>query len=166
MWWLLFACTRSPAPIPAAVEAAVSVLPPPFSADRIRDGMPVGTTLRFQETGPPVTVTQWEVVAHGPDEVSIRFSPVVDGSVGQGAERGFTWKELESHAHFPPGTTRERTSLEAMGHSFEAWRYTVVAEDESVTRYTFADRLPGPPILVVTTRAGELVSEMRLLERQ
>ncbi|MCB9694380.1 MAG: hypothetical protein H6736_21430 [Alphaproteobacteria bacterium] len=163
----MLACGAPPGPPPEPApppEVAPMTLPPPFPAATIRDAMPVGTTLRFMMQGETErSWMRWQVEGHEPERVTIRFTPItVDGDpLGDGTPRTSTWDELEHHAHFPEGATRERTTSD---HG-PAWTYTVPMEDGSVGTFVFADAFPGPPVLHETRRNGEVVDRMVLLER-
>lgn len=147
---LLAACTSVPVPVvsaPPVHEAPVSTLPPPFSADKIRAAMPVGTKLLFAlETSDGTRRQRWDVEQHAADTVGIRFTDLdANGKGDGGAVKTFKWTELEQHAHFPPGTTRERQTLNVFDRPMEGWRYHVAGPDGPAV-FDFADVLPGPPV--------------------
>lgn len=143
---------------------------PPFPAATIRSGMQPGLTLRFATEDPEGTAYQrWEVVEHAEDHVGIRFTPVDAGGepLADGEVKTFGWEELESHAHFPPGTVRSRERLTVLGGEQKGWRYTV-SDDESgtLTIFDFARAWPGPPVGVEVRVGDDVVQTMQLIDRQ
>jgi hypothetical protein len=157
-------------PAPATPEPAATALPTPFTADQVRDGMPVGTELRFrlEAVGKPDTVSEWSVRGNSADAATIAFRDLsAEGTPAEWVERSSTWTELQAHASFAPGTaTRERGTFDTAAGRFEGWRYEVRSTDEGlvvVETYEFADALPGPPVRMTTRRGGEQVQAMVLL---
>lgn len=154
-------------------EPAPEILPPPFSAAEIRDGMPLGTVIRYELSPGEVAKMQWTVTAA--DEAGCTIQTVLidaDGQpVGEPTTRDHTWDALESHAHFPPGTTRERTLVKVPAGSFAGWTYKVTDTTEDgapvIRTYHFADALPGAPVRVLETGEGnEVLHRMALLSHE
>lgn len=74
-----------------------------------------------------------------------------------------TWAELQAHASYPMATTSLTVSAVSVeAGTFEGWLYESV-DGDTVTRAWFARTLPGPPVLVVTTRGGVEVLRYELL---
>lgn len=122
----------------------MTLLPPPFTADQIRDAMPVGTVLLFTLSGSEgPTHQQWEVVKHAPSTGEFRFSD--PDSPLDATQQLFAWSELESHAHFPPGTQRTDVTLKVGRHTLPSWQYTVPSDGDPQI-FAFAQSLPGPPV--------------------
>jgi len=164
------ASTPSESESAPAPEAPVETLPTPFTAAQIRDGMPVGTALRFRLSvaGQPDEVSEWAVRGNTEADSTIAFREMsVEGTAGEWVEDTTPWTELQSHAAFPAAAaTRERGTWNTAAGTFEGWRYTVTdtsGETPVVRIFEFADALPGPPVRFVTSRGGEEVQSMVLL---
>lgn len=165
MFLLLLACgprTVSP-PAPGAAPL------PPFAAAEIREGMPVGTTLRFERRNDEEVVYQrWEVETASETDVTIAFTPVeADGEpAGASESKPFQWEELESHAHFPAGTQQESIRLDTFDGTKKGWRYTVVDPDSGTTIvYEFARVWPGPPVRMEVLLEDRTLETMLLVDR-
>ncbi len=184
---LLAACSPAPAPPPAEpVPHAVSrltppaeprvpdFLPPPFTADQIRDAMPIGTTLRFERRAPDGSGFQtWTVTGSTETHATISFQPeMADGTpLGAAAVRTNAWTDLRDHAKFDASkavaSDRPVTTEPGTGPG----RHYVLTEPtkggDVVSELDFALTLPGPPIrMSVRAPDGSLDHEMILLERR
>lgn len=157
----------------SAGGATADHVAPPFTADQLRAGIPVGTEMRFrvESAGAPALVQHW--VFTDADESGCTIASRVlaeDGTLIEDEGSGTsTWAELETHAHFPTAiTTRSESSVEVPGGRFETWLFEVrpTEPDAPVRRYHFARELPGPPVWMEVTRGGELVTRMVLLSRE
>lgn len=176
---------------PAVAEAAAAVevpkteepvtstelLSPHFSADQIRDAMPVGTTLVFRTSkidtlvdgsgimGMETTDQQWAVLAADPEQVTIRYT-VMQG-LSEPTERTHTWSELATHSQFPAQMTKreDKVSVTVPAGTFECTRYTVREQGGEVSVYDFAQNMAGPPIHMVQTVSGQERMRMSLVRR-
>jgi len=153
-------------------EAAVDYMAPPFPADELRRGIPIGTEMRFriESQGAPSVIQHW--VFTGADDKGCTIAARIlaeDGSLIEDKGEGTsTWAELEAHAHFPAATTtRAESRVEVPAGSYETWLYEVRPADPEapVRRYHFAWKLPGPPVAMEVTKSGTLVTRMVLLDR-
>ncbi len=185
---LLAACSSEPAPPPPAEPAphAVSMLtppeaprvpdflPPPFTAEQIRDAMPVGTTLRFERKAPDGSGFQtWTVTGTTETHATISFQPeAADGSsIGQPAVRTSAWTDLRDHAKFDASKTVASEQPVSAGPGAGPGRRYVLTEPtkggDVVSVLDFALTLPGPPIrMTVNAPDGSLDHEMVLLDRR
>ncbi|MFT5582927.1 MAG: hypothetical protein ACI9VR_000504 [Cognaticolwellia sp.] len=194
---LLLACATlsSDAPSDAEPQAAVSdapavdvpkaedlvtpteLLPPHFSADQIRDAMPVGTTLVFRTAtidtladGSGIMAMeskdqQWEVLAADLEQVTIRYT-VMQG-LSEPTERTHAWSELASHSQFPEQMTtrQDGVSVTVPAGTFDCIRYTVREAGGEVSVYDFAQGMAGPPLQMVQTVSGQERMRMSLVRR-
>jgi hypothetical protein len=139
-------------------------LPTPFSADEIRGASPIGRliTVRTEVPGQPPSHRRIEYIAADEEGATQVFTPTdQDGQpIGPGVTRQGTWLDLQRHASMPADrTTCEETSRQLTWGIEPCWRY-VVRDGAEETRYWFAQRLPGMPV-VVETWAGDQLTERR-----
>ncbi|MCB9741126.1 MAG: hypothetical protein H6740_00675 [Alphaproteobacteria bacterium] len=156
-----------PAPI-ELTEDASATLPPPFSAQLIRESMPVGFQLRVRMSKPEgVSEVQWEVRSADAEGCQILYrSYAEDGSLLQEVERGSTWAELEDHARFPAAqTSASEGQVETALGTLDVFTY-VVTEGDEVQTFHFAKDMPGPPVLTMFEMGGEEVFRMETLSRE
>lgn len=153
---------------PGATEVTAPA-PPPFTAARIREGMPLGRTIDWTLESPAGTVPMaWEVIAHDADGLVLR------SSVGDGPaeDARHTWDELRSHAAFPgagggmspfgDGTLRtEDVVLTTPLGAMRTVRYDV-REGASWKTFWFDPHRPGAPVLHVAREEG--VEVLRLTQ--
>lgn len=176
---LLLACgpkvpsSTAPAAGPSAeapAPATAQTLPTPYSAEQIRDAMPVGRTMHFklEKAGQPPVELRWKVTASDANGCTIH-EEIVDPSAGApvapGDDSTHAWEELRQHAAFPAqGTVVSQREIDApMGRlRVDVYR---VSEDAAVTEYSFAPDMPGPPVLMVVTAGDQEVMRMTMLER-
>jgi hypothetical protein len=144
-------------------------LPTPFSADQIRDACPVGRLIRIRETEPGRDPTFREVryLAADPEGARQAFTPTdADGQpIGPSVERRSTWLDLQGHASQPADrTTCTETTVE-LGWGVEpAWLYVVRDEEGGAeTRFWFAQRHAGMPVVVESWTGGELVERREVI---
>lgn len=145
---------------------------PPFSPDKLREGLPLGTRMRylFEAEGEPARTEAWEVTAADARGCTITTTTrVEEQTVGEPEAREYTWEELAAHARFEATATRRETGEVAVpAGRFPALRYRVAAMRDgqpTETEYQFAANLPGPPALLVVRVGGQERSRMTLLER-
>jgi hypothetical protein len=135
-------------------------LPTPYSADEIRAEWVEGFTVEMLRTVPDGEVHErWTVVAADDGGVDIRFNALDadDQPAGEGVVRHSGWEELRDHASFPADRAeRERSTRETPLGDLDGWLYTVHdPEAGSVTRFFFADSLPGAPVWMQVSADGE-----------
>jgi len=146
-------------------------LPTPFTAEQIRDEMPVGLRLTIRRVTPGgEELERWEVVAADTDGVEIEFTPTdPDGnSIGEARRTRSSWVELRDHASFSAASaTREALRRDTALGELDGWLYRVRnPADGTTSEFFFARELPGAPVHVITTRGDELIQEMVQLERR
>ena len=147
-----------------------SSLPTPFTAEQIRDEWIVDFEVVMRRNGlDGEFLERWRVVAADLETVSSEGAvidapgePIDEPQVGRSR-----WVELRDHAAFPAERgirSREHRST-ALG-SFDGWLYVIQDEDgEGVTRYFFADALPGAPLQVEAVVGDQVVTVLEQIER-
>jgi hypothetical protein len=157
------------APAPAAASEAIA--PRPYTADQIRDAMPVGTDLRHRiaEAGKPAVVSHGTVVAA--DATTCTFASKTeaeDGSlIEDEGQHVFQWTELMEHATFPAAhTVQSEGSVDVPAGHFDTIRYVVTEDDGSISTYDFPKGVPGPPVSYTVVAGGQTVFSMTLLSRK
>lgn len=143
-------------------------LPVPFTAAQLAGGFTLGTTLSYELSGTktPAMTVGWKVVGHTSESVEIEFTPKVkEGEDPPVNKESFTFGMLEQHAMFPKAlATRKEMSFTVKAGTFDVWFYEVRPPGgNSVERYYFAKRLPGPPVLHSVMVDGEEVHRMEML---
>jgi hypothetical protein len=166
----LAACASSPA---APDGDAPALSPKPFTAEQIRDAMPVGTLIRLRIVNQgAVTVEEWHVTEANAESCTIASKILdEDGALledqGVGTSR---WTELRDHASFQAASTgRSEDRVEVPAGAFDTWTYVVAAPDAdgrpTVSTFHFAKSLPGPPVLMTVVVDGAELASMTLVER-
>lgn len=164
----LAACGGAP-PQPAK-PAAPAIAPRPYTAEQIRDSMPVGTEIRYRLESADAPATIMVFVVDAADATTATMTNRVlseDGATVIAEEKSTTeWAALMEHATFPADVTTVRaSSVEVPAGTFETTEY-VVRKDGAVTTYHFAKALPGPPVSMVEEEGGKVKRSMRLLSRK
>jgi hypothetical protein len=176
---LLAACggTQTPAPVaqptgpPAWLDAAEpGVAPRPYTVAKLRDGMPVGLELRYriEAADKPAEIMVMRVVASDEKTGTLATQMLAeDGTLLK--DLGTTsaeWATLVRHATFPePATTVREVTVESPAGSFPGVEY-VVRKPDGVTTYRFARDAPGPPVVLIAEKDGQVISRMTLLSRR
>jgi hypothetical protein len=142
-------------------------LPTPFSAAQIRDGCPAGRfiVLREVEAGAPTSYRQIRFVAVDADGATQTFTPTdADGMpIGPSVERRTTWLELQGHLSFPADrATCDETTVDLAWGTEPGWLY-VVHDGEEETRFWFAQRLPGMPVVVESWQGGRFTGRLEMV---
>jgi hypothetical protein len=141
-------------------------LPTPFSAEDIRAASTVGRRIRIRtDARDGSSYREVRYLATDADGATQAFTPTdADGHpIGPTVERRSAWRDLQAHASFPADrTTVEETHLDLAWGTESCWLYRV-AEGETVTRYWFARRLPGMPVVVESRVGGELVERREII---
>jgi hypothetical protein len=146
---------------PTAAEAG-EMATPPYTADQIREAMPVGTMIVYRrvEAGKDPYLDRMTVTAADATTCTIADAVVdADGKVltDHGTQTA-AWEELRKHAEFPvAGMEKSDSSVDVPAGHFGTWKYVVTAPDGMVSTYHFAPELPGPPVWM-EMRAGDVVA--------
>lgn len=149
--------------------------PRPFSAEQIRDAMPVGHRIRVrqEQDRAPTIEEEWVVTAADAQGCTIatKVFDVEGNLIRDGGTETGAWSKLREHAAFPAAATEISTgTIELPMGTFETrvYRVTMPAGDgaPAVLTLHFAVSLPGPPVLMVAERAGVQVSRMTMIERR
>lgn len=181
---LLIACGSDPDPSSRSSEPAPGVgsaadrdpadpdrLRTPFTAEQIRSEWVEGLELTIHFEGPEgPSLQRWTVVGADADGVDIAYEGLDPSGAPEGQpviERA-TWSQLRDHASYPAGqASRQRARRESGLGALDGWLYTVRDEEAgTVTELFFADRLPGPPVEMVTRRGDEQLARMRQTARE
>lgn len=155
-------------------HAAEATLPTPFTLRQMKAGWVPGVRVRFrmEVTGQPTTLHDWEVRSN-PDADHVETAVTVrredDGTaLAPTTARVMSYEELRQHAAFPSSrATMEQARVAGPDGPLPGRRYQVRSADDpgQVVTLEFADALPGPPVLMQTREAGEVVQSMRMLTR-
>ncbi len=146
------------------------VLPPPFTADQIRDAMVEGLRLTLHmRTEGGEQWERWTVLSNDDEGVEIEFAPVDEEGFVTGYPRKerHAWTELRDHAKFSPDFgRREPASRTTRLGTFDGWTYVVLAPVEgTVTELFFAHDFPGPPLAFETKKDDASLVTMEIVER-
>jgi hypothetical protein len=165
---LVSACGGPSTPAPVAAQGTIA--PRPYTAEQIRDAMPVGTEIRYriEAAGAPATLVVYRVDAA--DATSVTMTDRVlsaDGGTVIAEETNTTaWAKLMEHASFPADATTVRdASVEVPAGRYDTTEY-VVRRDGGVTTFHFAKTLPGPPVSMVAEQGGVVTRRMVLESRK
>jgi hypothetical protein len=150
--------------------AEVAFAPTPYTAQQIREATRVGRTYEFlmERPGAPPMRRRLTFVAVNADRATVE-RVMIDGAgrVTESTRDDSTWEEMRQHAQYPQAsTTIEPVTVTTPAGTFRCHRYTVVEarkDEEARTVASFADDLPGPPVLMRKEVAGKTVMTMTLL---
>ena len=143
-------------------------LPTPFSAAQIQAGSPVGRRIwvRREVSGQEPTYRQIRLVHNDALGATHEYRATDMNGVptGDAVERHSTWLELQGHASQPA----DRTSLDEVERTLawgneRCWRYVVREDDGTESRFWFAQRHPGMPMIVEEWRGSELLERSEVL---
>lgn len=142
-------------------------LPTPFSADQIRDGFEVGRVISLREEEPDAEPGYRQirfVQADAEGAIHAFTNTDADGvPIGPTVDRRSTWLQLQGHASQPADrTTCEEVTIELSWGPEPCWKY-VVTEADRETRYWFAERMPGMPVVVESREHGRLTGRTEML---
>lgn len=141
-------------------------LPTPFSADQIRAASPVGRRIRIRtDVGVDRSFREVRYLATDAEGATQVFTPTdADGEpIGAAVERRSAWRDLQAHASFPADRASvEETTLDLAWGSEPCWLYRV-SDGDRETRFWFAHRLPGMPVVVETWASGSLAERSEMI---
>ena len=153
-------------------RVSVELLPTPFTAEEIRSACLPGSQLVFEvQAEGQATVRQFiRFVGDDGEQAQIEsWTEALDGAPLQPRRReAVPWSELRDHALMPLGSTRERDTVSTELGELEGWHYTQPIADErgqGAREFWFADRFPGPPVLMIDTLDGREVLRMEIVAR-
>jgi hypothetical protein len=164
---------RPPYPVDMSAEHAdphvlgPDTAPTPFTADQIRAACPSGRVGVFRVTESDGTVSHRLYRFVDADAERVRFGGgPCDPSgepLGELRDRECSWVELQGHASYPAAATRiEDDEVDLPTGLLACLRYTVEDGDE-VSTIWFARLIPGPPVKVVETVAGQVSQTTELV---
>lgn len=145
------------------------MFPTPFTADQIRDATQSGRTYcyRVEEDGKPTLVrimTFGAVSAEGA-ELRIKVESETGTSLSEPPPKRVLWEELRRHAEFPKSrVTMRQEKVTVPAGTFECKVYVVKGEEDLVTTFYFANKLPGAPVLHFTEKDGQRSETHTLVE--
>ena len=141
--------------------------PTPFTAEEIRQGCPVGRTIRLlvEPAGeePYLRVHRFvDTDDEGALQESARLSS--DGTaLGDPETHRVTWRGLQAHASFPEAhTTIEQEHIETAMGLLDCLRYTVNTGD-GIDTFWFAIALPGMPVRYTNSHGGQVTNTVTMV---
>lgn len=173
----LTSCTASEDGAPEGVfedeaDADLVALPTPYTAEQIQGGCLPGTMIvfRIEAVGQPTLHQTTRFTADDGETATIEsWVETPEGTpMGSRNEQRSAWSELRDHALFPVGAARERETVSIEHGDYESWRYSMPFDDargKGTTTMWFADRFPGPPILMTEVLDGAEVMRMEMIAR-
>ena len=154
------ASSKTP-PTPDPAEAPVT-LPTPYTAEQIRESFQPGKQLMFGlKSAEGDKVQHWKVLSADEETVTIEFR--LQGEDGE--KRSSKWEELRDHALFLEENTVRTEGERSLFNGTAATEIYTRTEGPKVTTFVFAKGLPGPPVVMTTTVAGQEVFSMEQLKR-
>ncbi len=165
------AAERAVEEAPPVPVAETDNLAPPFTAEQIRAEWTPGLTIVFSFVFPDRQEWQrWTVVEADDERALIQYLPLDDQGqpTGPPDHSPSRWTELRDHALFPAaGAQRERVSRETILGPLEGWLYEVQdSEAGTMSRFFFADELPGAPIWMETRSGEDVLLTLNQVARQ
>lgn len=145
-------------------------LPTPFSAAQIRDGCPVGRTIRLrEESGGEVPTFRRIVFTEVNAESSVQELQATDAAgtpLGEASHGRSTWLDLQRHASQPAeATTVDEVRLALPFADLDCWLYTVRTSDGEL-RFWFAKELPGMPVQIEQWVDGALAARSLMIANE
>jgi hypothetical protein len=143
-------------------------LPTPFTADEIRAGNPVGSTIRMRieraGADPMIHVSRY-VLADDHEALRESWDESLDGErLGEPEESRETWLQLQEHASFPAVETRiDEEVIDLPIGRVACVRYTQATGDGGRT-FWFARDLPGQPVRWEIRRGDEVLVSVTAVE--
>jgi len=171
----LAVCLTLALSLPAMSEAsedknpATENAPHPYTPDQIRDFCIGRTVTHRVEQAESVHFVETRFLA-GDAESGTLITRTVDpdGIVTEGPTRSpIRWADLRDHATFPAARTTVTDAIcETLAGEFECMLYTVTSEspDGPVSRFYFAKKCPGAPVLFESELGGTMVYRMVLTD--
>jgi hypothetical protein len=170
--------TGTPAASPEAGGSPVvggtddpSLLPPPFTADQIRDEWVAGLTLVMRtDSREGGALERWTVVAADAEGADIQFQQIdaAGSALGEPRVGRSSWVELRDHANFPADrATREEATRDTALGELDGWLYLVPDEAAgTVQEFFFARSLPGAPVQMRVLQDGKPIMTLAQIERE
>lgn len=154
----------------AATASADGYLPPPFSADELREALLPGLEVLVRAESPVAGQFSrlLRVVAAAPDRVTLEETVLEpQARAAPAAAQRLTWEQLRDRACLPAAsTTRERVTTGTPWGDLAGWRYRYRQEEDEVEIVlTFADELPGPPVATQRYQGEILLMAQRQTQR-
>ena len=153
---------------PATPQAGEPTASAPYSADELRESSRTGRRYEWNADVPgkprEVRVITFVRVNKGGAETENVTLDAAGHMVGEPIRGSATWQELRDHAAFPAShvaVTEETITVPA--GTYPCKLYTVT-DGAKVSRFWFANTMPGPPVKLVITEAG-VAKETRELIR-
>jgi len=146
-----------------------ALAPYPFTPEQLRATYKDGTELIFRVSvlGQPAVIQRMQFGGADAEGVTVLVKQEsVEGIPGRDLmNKRSTWKELQEHARFSAvGTARFRERVRTSGAEWDCWVYVVAGPEGSTTSFSFADLLPGPPVLLEQSKDGETILRMELID--
>ncbi len=157
--WLsvLVACGPSEKP-PAAPGASEPTANTPYTADEIRESSRTGRRYEWNVdvAGKPreVRILTFVRVNKGGAEVENMTLDATGHMQGEPVRGSATWQELRDHAAFPAAhVTITDESVTVPAGTYPCKLYTVT-DGAKVSRFWFANTMPGPPVKLAIAEGG------------
>ena len=143
--------------------------PTPYSAGEIRGALPEGSWIRFtrEVAGGPEVVVEFRFGNSSDEEAALEVATLDEAgnAMAEPKRSRPAWKELQSHASFSQGKTAiTRTARDTFKGRLDCWLYEV-RDGETLTKYWFAETLPGPPVFLEEYKGGALQLKMTMVGR-
>lgn len=154
---ILPACGPEEKP-PAAPTAAEPTASTPFTADEIRESSRTGRRYEWNVDSPgkprQVRVLTFVRVNKGGAETENVTLDEAGHMMGEPVRSSATWQELRDHAAFPAtkvAITEESVTVPAGTYPCKLYTLT---EGAKVSRFWFANTMPGPPVKIAIVEDG------------
>ena len=148
-------------------DAPGEIAPRPYTAEQIRAGNPSGRIVVYHLEREGMAPVLQETHFVESDEDGTLMHDIVRSPAGEivsKEQQRASWDELVRHATFPLAQTTVTTVVaETPAGSFPAKLYVVQRED-GVSRFWFADDMPGAPVRYEMELDGEVVMRAMLVE--
>ncbi len=151
---------------PATPQAGEATASTPYTADEIRESSRTGRRYEWnvEVPGKPreVRVLTFIRVNKGGAEVENVTLDATGHMVGEPVRGSATWQELRDHAAFPASRVAvTEESITVPAGTYPCKLYTVT-EGAKVSRFWFANTMPGPPVKLAITEGGAAKEQREL----
>jgi hypothetical protein len=151
----------------ATPEASEPTAPTPYTADDIRESSRTGRRYEWSldVPGKPrvVRVLTFVKVNKGGAEVESMTLDATGHMLGEPERSRATWPELRDHAAFPKSSvtvTEETVTVPAGAYPCKVY---TLRSGTKVSRFWFANTMPGPPVKLVITEGGTTTESRELV---